>query len=440
MKHWAPLWGVGILHLMTKLRALAHFRRKTRWLVALVVTLVAGVAIAYVYLPSSTDTSSQKQWVRVEPQLLENRLGLVGRIQAATSLTIAAPFEGVIADVVVTEGQRVKRGQPLLSLDTAQLDIQLRQALTELLKAQRTVQDLVEWENSQDVARVRRTLTNAQLSLSDTERKLVDTRALFERGIVPRMEVDTLEQQAKVQRLDLAAAKEELNATLDKGTGENRQIADMELANAQSRYQALQVQQAQRELVSPFDGIVVRPLVQGSDKALSIQKGTRVTQGAPLFGIINLEQIQAVARIEEADLHQLYEGMPVQITGDGFAGLSLQGQIKTIGVQGRSSESQGAGVNYDVLVAIDPLTPEQRQRVRLNMSAKLAIVTYRNEHGLAVPAGALRQGPDGQIFVTYRRELRDPAQQITVTPGYAVPQGVEVVGLDAGYVEISGQQ
>ncbi|OHV49880.1 RND transporter [Photorhabdus temperata] len=425
---------------MTKLRAFAHFRRKTRWLVALVITLVAGAAIAYVYLPSSTDTSSQKQWVRVEPQLLENRLGLVGRIQAATSLTIAAPFEGVIADVVVTEGQRVKRGQPLLSLDTAQLDIQLRQALTELLKAQRTVQDLVEWENSQDVARVRRTLTNAQLSLSDTERKLVDTRALFERGIVPRMEVDTLEQQAKVQRLDLAAAKEELNATLDKGTGENRQIADMELANAQSRYQALQVQQAQRELVSPFDGIVVRPLVQGSDKALSIQKGTRVTQGAPLFGIINLEQIQAVARIEEADLHQLYEGMPVQITGDGFAGLSLQGQIKTIGVQGRSSESQGAGVNYDVLVAIDPLTPEQRQRIRLNMSAKLAIVTYRNEHGLAVPAGALRQGPDGQIFVTYRRELRDPAQQITVTPGYAVPQGVEVVGLDAGYVEISGQQ
>ncbi|WP_445374894.1 HlyD family secretion protein [Photorhabdus tasmaniensis] len=425
---------------MTKSRVLACFRRKTRWLVALVVALVAGVAIAYVYLPSSTDTSSQKQWVRVEPQRLENRLGLVGRIQAATSLTIAAPFDGVIAEVVVTEGQRVKRGQPLLSLDTAQLDIQLRQALTERLKAQRVVQDMANWENSQDVARVRRTLTNAQLSLNDTERKLTDTRTLFERGIVARMEVDTLEQQVKVQQLDLAAAREELNATLDKGTGENRQIADMELANAQSRYQALQVQQAQRELVSPFDGIVVRPLVQESDKALSIQKGTRVTQGAPLFEIINLEQIQAVARIEEADLHQLYEGMPVQITGDGFAGLSLQGQIKTIGVQGRSSESQGAGVNYDVLVAIDPLTPEQRQRIRLNMSAKLAIVTYRNEHGLAVPAGALRQGPDGQVFVTYRRELRDPAQQIMVTPGYAVPQGVEVVGLEAGYVEIFVQQ
>ncbi len=440
MKHWAPPWGAGILHLMTKSRVLACFRRKTRWLVALVVALVAGVAIAYVYLPSSTDTSSQKPWVRVEPQRLENRLGLVGRIQAATSLTIAAPFDGVIAEVVVTEGQRVKRGQPLLSLDTAQLDIQLRQALTERLKAQRVVQDMANWENSQDVARVRRTLTNAQLSLNDTERKLTDTRTLFERGIVARMEVDTLEQQVKVQQLDLAAAREELNATLDKGTGENRQIADMELANAQSRYQALQVQQAQRELVSPFDGIVVRPLVQESDKALSIQKGTRVTQGAPLFEIINLEQIQAVARIEEADLHQLYEGMPVQITGDGFAGLSLQGQIKTIGVQGRSSESQGAGVNYDVLVAIDPLTPEQRQRIRLNMSAKLAIVTYRNEHGLAVPAGALRQGPDGQVFVTYRRELRDPAQQITVTPGYAVPQGVEVVGLEAGYVEIFVQQ
>ncbi|WP_036769843.1 efflux RND transporter periplasmic adaptor subunit [Photorhabdus australis] len=424
---------------MTKIRALARCRYKIHWLVVFAVTLVAGATIAYVFSSASTNTSLPEQWVRVEPQLLENHLGLVGRIQAATSLTITAPFDGVIAEVVVIEGQRVKRGQSLLSIDTAQLDIQLRQALTELLKAQRAVQDLADWKNSQDVARARRTLTNAQLNLNDTERKLADTRVLFERGIVARMEVDALKQQVKVQRLDLTAAKAELNAMLDKGTGENRQIADMELANAQARYQALQAQKAQRELVSSFDGIVVRPLVAESDKTLSIQKGTRVTQGTPLFGIINLEQIQAVARIEEADLHQLYEGMPVQITGDGFAGLSLQGQIKTIGVQGSSTESQGVGVTYDVLVEVDPLTPEQRQRIRLNMSATLAIVTYRNEHGLAVPTDALRTGPDGQVFVIYRRELRDPVQQIRVTPGYAVPQGVEVSGLEAGYVEIPVQ-
>ncbi len=428
------------MHLTTKIRGLARSKYKTRWLMTLAIALVIGAAIAYVFLSSSTDTSSPQRWVHVEPQLLENRLGLVGRIQAATSLTIAAPFDGVIAEVMVTEGQRVKREQPLLSLDTTQLDIQLRQALTELLKAQKTVQDLVGWENSPDVARVRRTLTNAQLSLSDTERKLIDTRALFERGIVPRMEVDTLEQQVRVQQLDLAAAKAELSTALDKGTGENRQIADMELANAQSRYQALQAQQAQRELISPFDGIVIRPQVPESDKGLFIQKGTRVTQGTPLLGIINLEQIQAVARIEEADLHQVYEEMPVEITGDGFAGLSLRGQIKTIGVQGNSKEMQGAGVTYDLLVAIDPLTPEQRQRIRLNMSAKLAIVTYRNERGLAVPAEALHTGSDGRTFVNYRREVNAQTQQIIVTPGHAVPQGVEVSGLEAGYVEVPAQK
>ncbi|OWO80208.1 RND transporter [Photorhabdus luminescens] len=427
------------MHLTTKIGAFARFRRKTLWFTAFIIALIAG-AITYLSFPYSTETSSSQRWVHVEPQLQENRLGLVGRIQAATSLTIATPFDGVIAEVIVTEGQRVKRGQPLLSLDTTQLDIQLRQALTELLKAQKTVQDLVGWENSQDVARVRRTLTNAQLSLSDTERKLIDTRALFERGIVPRMEVDTLEQQVKVQQLDLAAAKMELSIALDKGIGENRQIADMELANAQSRYQALQAQQAQRELISPFDGIVIRPQVPESDKGLFIQKGTRVTQGTPLLGVINLEQIQAVARIEETDLHQVYEGMPVEITGDGFAGLSLRGQIKTIGVQGNSKEMQGAGVTYDLLVAIDPLTPEQRQRIRLNMSAKLAIVTYRNERGLAVPAEALRTGPDGRTFVNYRRELNAQIQQIMVTPGHAVPQGVEVSGLEAGYVEVLVQK
>jgi multidrug efflux pump subunit AcrA (membrane-fusion protein) len=157
------------------------------------------------------------------------------RIEASARQTLSAPFEGTVQQLSVTKGRRVEHNQSLLTLDTAQLDIQLRQAQTELLKAKRTVQDMQDWVHGEDVARARRALTNAELNLNDTETKLIDTRRLFERGIVARMEVEALEQQLRLQRLDLNASQAELRTAQTKGQGDSRQIADMELANAQAR-------------------------------------------------------------------------------------------------------------------------------------------------------------------------------------------------------------
>ncbi|MEN1832488.1 HlyD family efflux transporter periplasmic adaptor subunit [Pseudomonas lijiangensis] len=395
--------------------------------------LLAG--LVYGYQSQSESASPDIRWIAVQPQLLESQLGLVGRIEAASRSTMAAPFEGVVQQVAVVEGQRVERGQHLLTLDTAQLDIQLREALAAQLKLQRTVKDMENWAQGEEVARARRALTSAQYGLSDTERKLADTRRLFERGIVARMDVDSLEQQARVQRLDMTASQSELNAVMEKGKGENRQIADMELANAQSRYQALQALHARREIEAPFAGIVLRPQRPEGGVAPLIQQGMRMPQGTPLFELASLEQIRAVARVEEVDLHQLADGMPVQVTGDGFEGITLQGTLSSIAAQGVAPDF-GGGTTYEVVISIASLTPAQQVKVRLGMSARLAIVTYRTDNGFAVPPEVLRQDAEGRTFVVYRKDMADAPQQVMVTAGRAMPQGVEVSGLKPGYVEL----
>ncbi|WP_035324434.1 HlyD family secretion protein, partial [Dickeya solani] len=273
---------------------LSRYRqRPLRQRAALIGVFALGaVAMVWKLWSPATSAMPQTQWLRVEPQVLENRLGLTGRIQAAATLTLSAPFEGMIKDVLVNEGQRVEASQPLLTLDTGLLDIQLRQALADLLKAQRTVQDMQHWEQGQEVARARRTLNNARISLANTEANLKDTRTLFERGIVARMEVDALAQQAQAQRLDLSAAQDELQAALDRGRGENRQIAEMEQANAQSRHQTLMAMQAQQVVRAPFAGVLVRPAAPETDKRQPLQPGMRVSQGMPLFGLVNPDHLQ----------------------------------------------------------------------------------------------------------------------------------------------------
>lgn len=409
----------------------------SRCLVAILTLLLLGTLAWQFWLQPATVSTPTSYWLRVEPQLLENHLGLTGRLQAATRMTLTAPFDGIVKEVSAVEGERVEAGQPLLTLDTGLLDIQLRQALSELIKAQRTVQALRDWDQSQEVTRARRTLNNARMTLVNTEASLKDTRTLFERGIIARMEVDALEQQARAQRQDLSAAQLELQAILDKGRGEERQIADMALANVQAHHQALQLMQAQQVVRAPFAGVLVRPAVAESGKWQPIQPGIRLAQGMPLFGLIDPDRLQAVASIEEADLHQLGEAMPVEIEGDGFVGVTLHGHIQTIAIEGRSTESQGAGARYDVLVAIEQLTQEQHQRLRLGMSARLSIVTYRNEQGIAVPAEALRTDENGNNYVIFRSNAASASQRLNVTLGMVVPQGIEVKGMPAGDIEIN---
>src|SRR5471032_275349 len=80
------------------------------------------------------EQQSLERWQRIQPQAIEQRIGLVGQIQPGTLSTLAAPFEANVLQKPAEEGQRVERGQLLLRLDTAQLQIQLREALAEQLR------------------------------------------------------------------------------------------------------------------------------------------------------------------------------------------------------------------------------------------------------------------------------------------------------------------
>jgi multidrug resistance efflux pump len=411
--------------------------RKQRFLALGTVALVLLVAgLSFRHADTGAADSVPAQWVHIEPQRLENQLGLIGQIQAATRITLAAPFEGVVREVRVREGQSVVRDQILLSLDPALLEIQMRQAQADVLKAQREVQQYRQWEKGAEVSRARRTVANARQELSNTEASLRDTQTLFARGIVARMEVDALTQQVRTQRQELLAAQEELTTVLARGQGEERKIAEMELLNAQARYQALEVMYAHRDITAPVAGFIVRPTTPENSRPVMVQPGVQVAQGTPLLTLIGQDRFQVLARVEETDLHLLQEGMPVQITGDGFAGQELVGHIASIAVQGSETDVQSAGARYDIVVSVDSALSDFTPPIRLGMSARLAVILYRTEQGMAVAPEAIQTDEHGQPYVFYRPTPDAPVSRVPVTPGRSVVQGVEVQGLQAGYVQV----
>ena len=334
-------------------------------------------------------------------------------------VTLAAPFAGNVEALLVEPGQRVAEGQELLRMDTREIAVQVREAQSALLKARRTLQDLRDWERGEDMARVRRALRSAQLAQSSTERKLRETRELFQRGIVPRNELDDLEQQASQQRMDLEAARREVESTRAKGQGDNRQIAEMDLANASVKYETLQAQLDGRTVRAPFAGIVVAaPGLAGEQGSREpVQAGSKLGQGQALFGLASVERLKVSAKVSELDINQLREGQAVEISGDGFEGTTLAGVIAALGGQALPGMAQGGSPQFEVTVSVATVT------------------TYRNEQAIVVPPEAIRHEGD-RLFVDFRQAPGASVMAQQVKIGRSTPEGVEVFELQPGLVRV----
>ena len=400
--------------------------------------LLAGAAVSLLSQRGGAEpASTAEQWLAVKPDPLVHQIGLVGKIEPQTTVTLTAPFDGNVLANLVEQGQRVEAGQVLLRMDPATLEVQLRDALSAQLKARRTVQEMQDWGSSPTVSRARRSLRTAEMTAGNTQRKLTESENLFKRGIIPRNELDDLKQQTQQQQLDLAAARSELQQALDQGQGEYRQIAEMELTNATVKYEALQKLLEGKEVKAPFSGIVVpapgsnNTAQAGGNNSAPVQAGSKVSQGQVLFGLANIEQLKIVAKVSELDINQLRQGQAVEVMGDGFDGERLTGSVSVVSGLAIASDSQGSA-QFPVTLSIPKLTPQQLQRVRLGMSARLTIVTYNNDQAIVIPSQAIQ----ADMTVAYRAAMDQPVQRVNVTTGQSTPQGVEVFGLEAGFVRV----
>ncbi|NWB96393.1 HlyD family efflux transporter periplasmic adaptor subunit [Pseudomonas gingeri] len=416
--------------------------RRKRWLQGGALGLVVVAATTLIgYRAPAADPPKNAQWIPVQAAPLVHQIGLVGKIEPQKTITLTAPFDGNVRAVLVEQGQRVESGQALVQMDPALLEIQLRDALSAQLKARRAVQELQDWNNSQQVARSRRSLRAVEMSVSNNERKLRESQTLLQRGIIARSELDDLQQQLQTQRLDLAAAQGDLQQALDQGKGEYRQIADMELTNATVKYEALRTLLEGKNVLAPFAGIVVpapgasSPQGTTTNSSGPVQNGSRVTQGQVLFGLANIEQLKIVSKVSELDINQLHQGQRVEILGDGFDGVRLDGAVDIVSSLALPSDSPGGSAQFPVTLSVPKLSPEQLQRVRLGMSARLTIITYRNDQAIVLPPAAL-QHIDNGLVVEYREAVDQPIRRVTVSAGQATPEGVEVFGLQPGFVRL----
>jgi hypothetical protein len=175
----------------------------------------------------------------------------------------------------------------------------------------------------------------------------------------------------------------------------------------------------------------------GADAGI-VQAGSRVSQGQALFALSGMDPLTIVSRVSEMDINKLQPGQPVQVTGDALDGELLEGRLERVSDLAVPDSDVAARAQFVVISSITSLTAQQRARIRIGMSVRVTVRTYRNERAMVVPAEAITR--EGETRTVLHRESMDqPPRVVAVTLGQSVADGVEAFGLEPGFVAISGE-
>lgn len=192
---------------------------------------------------------------------------------------------------------------------------------------------------------------------------------------------------------------------------------------------------------APVSGIVVKSAgggTVGGKVVKTAERGEVFQAGEVLLAIGDLTAFSVVSKVDEVDVTKVRPGQKVFVTGDAFPGTRLSGTIRSISPQAEEGGVR-ATPSFQVNMAMDALTAEQRQRILVGMSANVDIVVYEKPDALMVPVTAV--GTDGDRRFVVRRGPRG-IEKVDVQTGATTLDAVEVTqGLQPGdVIERNGQQ
>src|ERR1043165_492462 len=302
--------------------------------------------------PTTTLQTAAIETEIVSPQTIAGIIPATGKILVPeNSVAVIGPVnEGRIVRLYAGQGTRVKKGQKLADLESADID----QAEADYLKA------LADYENAR-----RSSAAEVKLAQENYDR----AKLLYQQKITAGKSLQSAEHDLEVAK---ASAENSINGTNAALIAARRHLLILGIKD--STIDALPKRTdlaAVFSLNSPIDGIVVER---------NATVGASVGTDANVFKIMDLSRVWIDANVFEKDLQQVRPGQEVKLTVPAFPGSTFLGKVILI----------NSVVDPDtrtVKVRTEVANPDGR--LKPDMFANVQIVTALNRTAISIPQSAV---------------------------------------------------
>lgn len=114
------------------MKLVGEVKTKKKWIyLGIIAVLVIFITVNILFAQNTRQKQMQKdiKYIRVKEKVIHNTRLITGQVTSGNRTPIYFdPSKGKVSTIYVKEGDKVKKGQKLLSYDSSEIDIQLRQA------------------------------------------------------------------------------------------------------------------------------------------------------------------------------------------------------------------------------------------------------------------------------------------------------------------------
>jgi HlyD family secretion protein len=350
-----------------------------------------------------------------------------GEVRPKTYTNVLGEGIGKITDIVVKEGDHVKKGDILLHLENIQpaADVQAQEASIQSTEAGMRVAAA-----SYDSAVA--TLAQRQADLEKAKFDWQRAQELYKDQLISKQEFD-----ASKATYDSATAA--LNAS-------KAQIEQARAARDQARENMNQNQAVLKHTkdilrkttyTAPIDGIVSYIAVRVGE---NVVPGIQNAVGSNLMTISDMSVVTAEVKVDETDITTVREGQPAEITIDALPGKVFKGRVTQVGElailrsSGQAATTQTTANtqearDFKVVVTVD----NPPDSLRPGLSATARIQTAQKKDAITIPIQA--------IAVRTQKEIQEAAlgkNGGSVTLAASKPTSGTITGADAQKTDVQG--
>ena len=317
-------------------------------------------------------------------------LDATGYVTARREATVSAQITGTLTQVLIEEGDHVKAGQVLGTLDDTAQRAALAQAQAQVNSAQAL-------------------LVQSQASLAQNERDVQRAEDLVKRNLVSEQAVEQARTQVATQSAQVMS---------------QRKLIDVAQANLRSA----QVQLDYCTVRAPFTGVVIAKAAQVGEIISPFSAGGGFTRTG-IGTIVDMDSLEIEVDVNEAYINRVQPGQPVESVLNAYPDWRIPSHvIAIIPTADRSKATVKVRIGLD---AKDPrIVPDMGVRVSFLEEKKAQQQPQERPRGVLVPVAAIRTDGDRPVvFVMHDGK----AQRRTVTLGGSFADARQVLtGVDVG--------
>jgi HlyD family secretion protein len=377
---------------------------KTKWKV--IITL-AALLVAVVGVYASTVYSKRGVVTVQTGQVSRGDLAAIvtssGEIKPKNYINIGANAMGNITEILVKEGDHVRKGQLLARVENTQptADVAAYEASVSSAEADTTASEAGLKAADENIHTMEAGLEHDKADLDRMKADYDRAQELFNEKLLARQDFELKKFTYEAQKAQITQSEAKIVQARAQREQNAAQLSSTQRHIAQARANLNRFADVLRKYdsVAPLDGVVTNLPVRVGE---SVVPGIQNSEGSVIMTIADMSMITAEVKVDETDIVSVHLGQVADITIDAIPNKTFKGHVTEIGdtailrstglAASQSAISSQEAKDFKVVIAMD--NPPDEVRPGLSCTAKVTTATRSNAVTIPIQALTIRQRGD----------------------------------------------